>query len=289
MASRSSFTWKHIRRSPYQSLAAVAVLSITFFVASIFSLVTLGSQQVLRYFETRPQVTAFFKDNTDLSTINNLKQQLETQEFVDSVKYVSKEEALSIYREQNKNDPLLLEMVTADILPASLEVSGISAEVLPQIADILSGDPVIEEVVYQKDVIETLRSWARAIRLAGLALVAVLVATSILTIGVLIGISIANHRREIEVLHLFGANQWYIKKPFILEGALYGVIGAFIAWGLNYVLLLYATPFLVSFLGTIPLLPVPVTFMLAFLAALILLGASIGSIGSFLAVRRFLR
>ena len=55
-------TLKHIRRSPYQALAAIAVMTATFFVANIFTLVALGSQAVLQHFETKPQVIAYLKD-----------------------------------------------------------------------------------------------------------------------------------------------------------------------------------------------------------------------------------
>lgn len=289
MASSFSTSWKHIRRTPYQALAAISVLTLTLFIASIFSLVSYGTHQILTYFETRPQVTAFFEDTATDEDINRLKSELESKEFVANTKFVSKEEALAIYREQNKDDPLLLEMVTADILPASLEASGISADVLPQIADIMTNRPGVEEVVYQKDVIEALRSWANAIRTGGLALVGFLILTSILILVIIISMKIAIRRQEIEILNLMGASGWYIKNPFIVEGAIYGIISSIFAWGLSYIGLLYATPFLVSFLGNIPLLPVKIELMLALLGTEVLLGIIIGSLGSLIAVRRFLR
>ncbi len=289
MAKILTNTWKHIRRSPYQALSAIAVLILTFFVISVFSLGVLGSREVLRYFETRPQVTAFFKDDATAEDIEKLKQQLSTQAFVTSVKFVSKEEALAIYREQNKQDPLLLEMVTADILPASLEVSGISAQVLPQIAEIITGQKGIEEVVYQKDVIAALTVWTKALRLVSLILISFLVLTSILIIVVIIGMKISLRRHELEVMRLLGASNWYIQRPFLLEGILYGVTGAIIAWGLSYLALLYATPFLVSFLGSIPVLPVPILIMLFLLGIEVVFGIVIGSLSSLIAVRRYLR
>ena len=289
MANTFATTWKHIRRSPYQALAAIAVLTLTFFIASVFTLATLGSNQILKFFETRPQVTAFFDDSATLEDIDNLKTDLESQEFVSSVKFVSREEALAIYREQNKEDPLLLEMVTSEILPSSLEVSGISIDMLPHIAEIMTGQPGVEEVVYQRDVIEALRSWTRAIRIVGLTLVGFLALTSVLIIMIIVGMKIASRRHEIEVLHLIGATSWYIKNPFVIEGALYGAVGSVLAWGISYIALLYATPFLTSFLGEIPLLPVPIEIMLALLGAEIVSGAIIGGLGSLIAVRRFLR
>ena len=116
-------TWRHIRRSPYQALAAVMVITLTLFVTSLFLFVVLGSQRVLNFFETKPQITVFFKDEATAKQVEEMKEKLNATGKVASLKYISKEEAYDIYREQFKDDPLLLDLVTANILPASLEVS----------------------------------------------------------------------------------------------------------------------------------------------------------------------
>ncbi len=116
-------TWQHIRRAPYQALAAIAVMTLNLFITCIFFTTAFSFEQVLRFFESRPQVTAFFKDEAKSEEIEAVKEKLLATGKVSSVKFVSKEEALAIYREQNKSEPLLLEMVTANMLPASLEVS----------------------------------------------------------------------------------------------------------------------------------------------------------------------
>ena len=81
---------------------------------------------------------------------------------------------------------------------------------------------------------------------------------SFLIILVIIGMKIAIRRDEVEILQLLGASPGYIRWPFVIEGMFYGSGGAFLAWALAYLLLLYATPFLVEFLRGVPLLPVPV-------------------------------
>src|SRR3989344_8065099 len=115
--------WKNIRRSPYQAFAAVFIMTLTFLAFSLFAIIFYGSSRVVNYFESKPQVTAFFKDAAREEEIDALKKNLVDSEIVSEVKFVSKEEALEIYRDQNKDDPLLLDLVTADILPASLEIS----------------------------------------------------------------------------------------------------------------------------------------------------------------------
>lgn len=265
------------------------IMVLTFFVINVFALLSFGSERMINYFETRPQITAFLKDEISEEKVELLKKQLLDSGQVANLKYVSKEEALAIYREQNKDDPLLLEMVTAEILPASLEVSALASGDLAGLAQTLEKATGVEEVLFQADVVAALNNWTRIIRRAGLGLVAFFVLTSLLVVLIIISMKISAKKIEIEILKLLGASRGYIHNPFLTEGLLYGLSGALIGWGLAYLSLLYATPFLVAFFGEISLLPVPFWLMLALLAAEMGLGVFIGSLASFLAVRRYLR
>jgi len=282
-------TWTHIRRSPYQTSAAVGIMSLTFFLSTLIILVAAGSQALLRYFETRPQVTAFFKDEVKIDQIEKLKEKLNQTGKIKSLKYVSKEEALEIYKEQNKSDPLLLEMVTANILPASLEVSTTDIAYLGEIAQVLRQEPGVEEVVFQEDVVKALKNWTDTIRKIGLALIGFLGGVSFLVVLVIIGMKVALRKQEVEVLQLIGATNWFIRAPFVFEGIFYGVVGAILGWGAGILLLMYSTPFLVDFLSGIPILPVPLIFILVILGGEILVGVIIGTLGSLLAVKKYLK
>jgi cell division transport system permease protein len=280
-------TFRNIRRAPYQALAAILVLTLTFLVTDVFVLVLLGSQKVMNYFETRPQVTAFFTDQVSENAILGLKQQLENQDYVANVTYISKQKALEIYREQNKDDPLLLEMVTADILPASLEVSAKAVGNLPKIKNDLTGVTGVEEVVYQQDIVEALTKWTRGIWVAGIFLVSVLMFTSLLVLTLIISMKVSAKRQEISTIRLLGAAPWFINGPYLLEGAFYGVVGSVVAWGIMYILLLYATPLLVSFLKDMNVLPVNPLFMLLLLTIMSLIAAGLGMISGTLSSGRY--
>lgn len=282
-------TWTNIRRMPYQSLSAVMVLVITSALAQLFVIVTLQFHQILTYFETRPQVSAYFNDQTSEEDILRFKKELESKDYIAKVTYISKQEALNIYREQNKDDPLLLEMVPADVLPASLEVAPTSVDSLAKIQEDLKILPGIEEVVYQQDIIEALGRWTNGIRIFGLILIAFLVATSLLTVFVIIGMKMAARRHEISILQLLGATNRFIIGPFILEGAVYGLVAGLGSWLLTFVPLLYATPLLVDFLGEIPLFPVQPLVMVSILVGSLILGGFIGMLGSLIAVNRYVK
>jgi cell division transport system permease protein len=279
--------WHHVRRSPYQSLAAILIMVVTFLTISVFSLLIVGSHQIISYFESKPQVTAFFKDEAKKEDIDSLRSQLEATGKVATIKYVSKDQALAIYKEQNKNDPLLLELVTADILPASLEISTYNIDDLGQIANTLKPLPIVQEVVYQKDVVTTLESWTTAVRRIGLALIIILAGVSMFIMTTIIGIKIAQKREEIEIMRLIGATNWYISWPFLYEGMLYGILGAGIGWFISTVGLLSLMPTLQSFLQGIPIFPINPVFLLVQLIGEILLAIFLGMVSSMLAVRRY--
>lgn len=282
-------TWRHIRRSPYQAFAAVLITTLTFFVICVFTLAVLGSSQIINYFESKPQVTAFFKSEAKQTDIDTLKGQLASNDKVASLKFVSKEEALKIYKEQNKNDPLLLELVTAEMLPASVEVSATQIENLAGLSDYLKSSAIVDKVIYQKDIVTALTSWTNSIRKVGAVLISALAIVSIFIMMTIIGIKISQKREEIEIMRLIGATYWYIRWPFILEGIFYGVFGAIFGTALSFGALWYATPFLTSFLKGIPIFPIDPVILLEILGANVLFAIFLGIFSSFTAVLRYLK
>ena len=294
--------WKRIRRTPYQSVASIFMIFITLFVMAIFLLLVTSSSAILSYFESKPQLTVFFKDEKDMESVTELIEKLKKTGKIASTQYISKEQALAIYKEQNKNDPILLEMVTADILPASLEISATMPVYLSGLAELVNEEKGIDEVVFQKDVVDTLISWTSTVRKVGFVFIFFLLLSTLFILLTTIGMKIALRKEEIEVLRLVGATFWFIRKPFISEGLIYGITGATLAWVAVSGLLLYLRPFITSFLQGIPSLPLwqvesiaiymwpltPILFVGLWLI-LVFLGFIIGLIGSLFAVSRYLK
>ena len=282
---------RRIRRSPYQAISAISVMTMTLFMACAFFLIAAGSQAVLQYFETRPQVNAFFKRDVvpDTAKIAAIKANLNATGHAKDVKFVSKEEALTIYKDLNKNDPLLLEAVTADMLPASIEVSATDPKYLKDLAEILKKEEGIDDVRFDEDIISALSVWTNSVRIIGLSLVGANIFIAFTIIILIVGTKVANRREEILLLQLTGATPGFISAPFVWEGVIYGVLGGFISWGIAYLILLYSMGFLVGFLAGIPILPPPILFMLEVLLGNMLLGSVIGAFGGWLAVKRFLK
>jgi len=284
-------TFIQIRRSPWQNLTAVMVTTLTLLVVSVFSLLSIGSVKILKYFESAPQVIAFFKPGQDLSDIQiaNIKAQLDKTGKVNEFRYVSTREAEAIYKEKNKDNPLLLELVDYNILPASIEISAKDLNDLKELKNILQTQEGVDEVVYYEDIVTNLSRWISSVKKVGIGVIGYLTLESVLVILVIIGMQIASRKEEIEILKLIGATNWFIRKPFILTAMIYGLTGSLLTWGLSYLLLLYSTPFLAEWLGDIPLLPISFGVMLLLLAGELFLGIMIGIIGGLLATHRFLK
>lgn len=281
---------KYIRRSPYQSIAAILIMSLTFLTIAVFSIITIVSVRVISYFESRPQLSVFFKQEVSKEEIDALRTELTNTGKTKSLKYVSQEEALAIYKQQNKEDPLLLDLVTSDILPASLDVQANDASNLSSLAQIAKESKAVDEVVFQKDIVDSLIKFTNGVRQIGLAIISVLLVVSIFVILTIIGIKITVRKDEIEIMKLIGASNWFIRTPFLLEGIFYGAIGALIGWGISYgVLFFYATPQIENFFGGVPVLPIDPLLMIQVLGILFVSAVILGAFSSFLAVLRYLK
>lgn len=281
--------WRHIRRSPYQAFAAVFIMLQTFFVISVFSFAVYGSARIISYFESLPQVIVFFNNEAKQENIDALRDNLLSTGKVSKIKFVSKQEALQIYEEKFKDDPLLLEFVTADILPASLEISAYNIEDLSALSDMLRGSTLVKEVVFPEEVVDNLQDITGTLRKIGIVLSVVLAVDSIFIMVIITGIKISQRKEEIEIMRLLGATNWFVRWPFLLEGMFYGVVGAFFGWLLSVGIILYASPLLSSFLQGIPISVVSPILLVQLLGAELLLAILLGMFASSLAVLRYLK
>ncbi len=284
------FVKRNIRRTPYQALAASMVMFLTFLTLSSFLILAMGSQQILKFYESKPQAIAFFKDGTTEMDVQAIQDALSQTGKITQFKYVSKEDALQIYRERNKNNQTLLELVTANILPASLEISTLSPNDLKPVAEIVKREPVVEEVVFPEDVVASLTQATGLIRIVGTGIVAFSISFSILIIIMIIGFKIRIKREEIETMKLLGASTRFIKTPYLLEGMVYASIGAFLGWLISVLVIWYFEPLLKEGLGEVAqnIYPISPLFVLGLLSIQIFTAILVGGLGSLAALRRYL-
>lgn len=274
------------------SLATILVVSLTFGATSGFALFAFATEKVINYYESRPLVSAFFKDETTEEQILEIKKELLARPEVIEAIYTSKEQAFAIYSEQFKDQPELLESIPTNVLPASLDVRTKSLDDLPQIAEFFRGNELVEEkdgVVFYQDVVERFKNLVTVARYGLLGLMTVFALISIMIVLSTIGLIIHSMEEEIGIMTLLGASPTYIRLPFIFQGAIFGVLAAFLAGGLLTLAIPIVFPYFRDFFSNVPLSEPSAIFQLQLIGVEVILGALLGSLGSAIAVNRYLR
>lgn len=206
-----------LRRAPYQTLSIFFALSFSFFMLILFSFTILLLTRLVTYIEAQPQVTVYFLKTTPQSDIFKFREALLQSDKVKTATYVSKDQALKIYKELNKNEPLLLEMVTKEALPASLEVFTTKPEYLKDIAALSKKEPGVEDVSYQQDIIDSLIRVTNTIKWSAIAFLSAQFLIVFFVIFATITFKIMSRKDEIEILRLQGASRYFVIKPYLAE------------------------------------------------------------------------
>ena len=291
-----------IKRSPFQAMSAIFVLALTFFVATTVAILVYASNKSLGYFETRPQIIAFLKDDATPDGISAMQNKLTMDIRLKDIKYVPKEEALEIYKKATEDNPLLAELVSPSIFPASLEFSVTDLKLAESVIEEVRGEAIVDQVGFTAnlggekslgDVVARLKTISYYLRLGGIVFVAVLGTTSFLVLLVIISMRMTSKKGEMEILSLIGATPKFIRSPIVIEGITYAVIGVLIGWTTSFIMWLYVSPSLLSYFGQIPILPKnPLSFFILFAVILgteLLVGFTLALTGSLVAVKRSLK
>lgn len=298
-------TKKNVKRNRWLSFATIFVSTIVLAIVSFFVSAAILSRVAVKYYEQRSQVIIFFKKDTSESEILTLRDKIYDPTLISDIKYVSQEDALSIYKQDFAENPDLISTVTADSLPPSLEIRAYNIDGLLKIITNVNKEkdtnPSIDEIMYFKDVVDNLKTLSRIINIGAIVLISGLLIISFFLIRITIGFNINAHKDEIQIMNLVGSTNSFIKTPFILEGAFYGLVGGFLAATLIivpwYVVVAYTqgtdfatwlnqmlSDFGLNFLRTPNLVFLPLYY-----GVHIMFGALLGVISSFSAVRRYLK
>ena len=233
-------------------------------------------------------VHVYVKDEATQKQVDQLRVRLESDERVKvgGIDFIPKAQALAIMRKRN---PELTENLVSNPLPASFDVVPKRGEDTANIAASVRNAKLaaVDEVRHGKEVSERILQIARAIQVVFFVVVIVLLGASTILIANTIRLSIFARRREIEVMKLVGATNWFVRGPFMLEGVLTGLAGSVAAVALLFVGREIAVP---QILGHIQDDPDVRALAFTWTAALLIgVGLGIGAIGSGLTMRRFLR
>ncbi|HSI98565.1 MAG TPA: permease-like cell division protein FtsX, partial [Gaiellaceae bacterium] len=233
-------------------------------------------------------VHVFIKDEATTKQVNALRISLESDPRVKEggVVFISKAQALKIMQ---KRAPELTQNLVSNPLPASFDIVPNRGEDTEEIAATVRDSKLaaVEEVRSGQEVSQRILAIARAIQIVFLIVVIVLLAASTILIANTIRLSIFARRREIEVMKLVGASNWFVRGPFMLEGVLTGLVGSLAAIVLLFLGREIAVPQILGHIQDDPdVRALAFTYTAAILVAV---GLAIGALGSGLTIRRFLR
>ncbi|HSJ05095.1 MAG TPA: permease-like cell division protein FtsX [Longimicrobiales bacterium] len=271
------------RRSPVLSGLSASMIALSLFVIGLFGLAAHNVRLVVQGVESRVEIVAYLADDAGASSIQLAQQQIQEYPEVRAVRYVSREEALNIAHREFEELSTVLGTLEGNPLPASLEISlnpGMAdADAVRGVAGRVELYPFIEDVRYGEDWLDKVFVLRRIAGAATLTLGAGFAAVAALIIGAAIRMAIFARRDEITIMRLVGATDGFIRRPFVIEGMITGIIGAILAvlatWGVYR--LLSGSVFELEWL--------PAGWLLAGLAG----GALVGLAASAIAVRRHLR
>lgn len=275
------------RRAPLLSALSVTTIGFSLFTIGLFGLVAINLRQALRGLEERVEVVAFVLRGTPAETITLATQDIAAFPEVKDVVYVTEEQALARARRELVEFRDAYRDLQVNPLPASIEVrlrDGYrDAATAERVAQRLRGFDFVNDVRFGRDWVQKLDHLRNVTGIVGLVIGLAFAAVAVVIIGVTIRLTLLQRAREISIMRLVGATNWFIRGPFLLEGALKGLMG-----GLLSLLLCYGGYLLFrdrsggSFAGLIFFHPVQ-------MAAIVAFGVMLGLGGSLVSVGRHLR
>lgn len=274
------------------SVSSIMAVMVTLFIVSLFLMLTVNLQQITNSVQSKVQIHVQILNEVDLTGISELKRQILDIAGVVNVEYSDKDDELNHFIESYGEEGKIFEMYRGEKNPLRnafiIEVS--DGNLIDQVSVQIEALNGIESVNYgglnALKLIEILNS----VRDSGLILVLVLGLLAIFLITNTIKMSIHSRMHEIQIMRTIGATNGFIRSPFLVEGLLIGFIGALLPVGLSIFgyKYLYESMDGVLLTSIFELRPVfPFVYQLSYL--LVLLGISVGLIGSFISVSRYLR
>jgi cell division transport system permease protein len=286
---------RSLRRNAAPSFAALATILLTMLVVGVFIPIVQATTGAANSVRHRVLVDVYLKDGSTVADRARVRQLLLDTPNVKSVQFVSKAQA---YAEQKKDNPEAYQLLGSNPLPDTFrviprdpgDVLKIKSELAPTAADggrAVPVDRAIDEVKDDRSDTTKILEVTKFVKLMAATLAALLIAASIFLIANTIRLSLYARRREVEVMKLVGATDWFIRWPFVIEGIIVGAFGTLLA----ILMLAVGKIALIDPLASdFSLIAAPRTISFSVLIAVMMAaGIAISAVGSGLSLRRFLR
>jgi cell division transport system permease protein len=279
--------WQGFWRNSLMSLAATASMVLMLVLLSGLLILLSGLDATLKYVESEVEVVAYLKDSATAQDVTLLTDDLRAMPQVESVTYVSKDQALKNFQERQPEVASLVQALPSNPLPASFEISLRDPSDYIDVATYLRAQSAVDSVQDIKQTVDQMITVINVLRTGGIAVLAIVGLTVLFIIVNTIRLAVVARAEEIEIMRLVGASDAFIRWPFVLEGALVGLFGAVIT---TCLLLLVQAPLTSLMAGFFNVLPIQASAIVGQNVALIVFatGIGIGVLGSYLSVRSYL-
>lgn len=282
-----------LRENPFINLVTIGTIAIAMTLFGAFLLVFVNMKAVVDRLGGDVEISAYLRDDASTAAIGALGERLKRIPEVSDVRFVSKADALSIFKKNNPEDLALLQELGENPFPASYQVrlapGHRDAETVARIAKDLGGDSAVEEVEYGQEWIERFSAFLNLLQAGGIALGLMLVVAVVFVVSNTIKLAVFARRDELEIMQLVGATALFIRVPYLIEGLIQGGAGALLAlaalWAAWRGLSPRAVESFAPVFGTSHIDFIPGRQALELVAG----GMLLGVLGSFFAMGRFLR
>jgi len=277
-----------VRRNRNLSLVSVTTVAVCLILLALVVLLALNFDAKAKELESQVTIKVYLKDNTPPEVVKSLNDTIAKLDGVKDVTFINKDQALQELKSWLQNDPVLEGVAELNVLRESFRIHVQRPEQVEPVATAVQGLQGVDEVDYRRGDVQKLFAFTRALRIFSYALVGLLALGTVFLVSNTIRIAIFARRREIGIMKLVGATDWFIRWPFIVEGTLIGLLGALLSliavWG-GYKWLADYTARALPFFALIP----PLAILPRVSLLLTAVGVLIGILGSALSLRRFLR
>jgi cell division transport system permease protein len=276
-----------LRRNALVTFAAISTVFISLFLVGGSLLVGEQVRLMTGEWAQKVEVSVFLREDVSEEERDALEQKIQDIPEVQTYYYETREEAYERFRVQFRDSPSLIENVDATAMPESFRIKLTDASKFPVIRARLAGDPAIDEVNDEQAVLKKLLAVTRVLRTGVLSVAVIMLLSAAGLIGNTVRMAVFARRKEIAIMKLVGATNWFIRVPFLIEGMVQGLLG-----GVFAVLAIFAMKFLFidPLRGEIQFIPSWVDTQEILFTVPILLGVGmiIAAVASLLAMRRFL-
>ncbi|MGA3058055.1 MAG: permease-like cell division protein FtsX [Candidatus Limnocylindrales bacterium] len=279
--------WQGLSHNGLMSVAATATMVLMLALLSGLIILLTGLDATLKYVEQEVQVVAYLKDSADLQEVGHLETALGQMPQVTDVSYVSKDQALKDFLARHPDEAEILNSLPTNPLPASLQINLRDPNDYLDVATYLRSQSPVDRVLNIKQTVDQMITVIGILRAGGIGVLVIVGLIVLFIIVNTIRLAVVSRADEIEIMRLVGASDAFIRWPFIFEGALVGLFGAFITIGLLW---LCQGPITGVMADYFKVLPVEASATVGRDVALVVLGTGvgIGVLGSYLSIRSYL-